>query len=99
MSGGRQLLGIDAHKCRIANGGQHFTGVDLADDTGFASDLAFDFGAQGQRQSHGCRFDELDAQVAGDAIDPRQAGGIPLFGAVVVRHRRPVGVAVDQHRD
>src|SRR5690606_19817833 len=36
-------------------------------------------------------------EVAGDALDARQAAGLAALGAIVVGHHGPVGVTVHQH--
>lgn len=99
MGGGGQLPGVDAHEHRVADGGEHVTGVHLADHAAFTPHVTFDPCAQAQRYAHRRRLDEFDPQVAGHAVDARQAAGRALFGAVVVGHGGPVGMAVDQHGD
>ncbi len=85
MSNGCQLLGVHANKNGVTNRGEHFPGVDLTDDASFASDFTLDFRTQGQRDTHRCRFDELDAKVASDAIDAWEASDFAVFHTVVIR--------------
>ncbi|KJZ67643.1 hypothetical protein VD17_02820 [Pseudomonas fluorescens] len=90
MCNGCQLLGIYANKNGVSNSRQHIPRVDLADDASFASDFTFNFRAQGQRYAHRCRFDELDAKVASDAMGVGEACDLAVFHTVVISHRRPV---------
>ncbi|MNF82185.1 hypothetical protein D3C84_644840 [compost metagenome] len=94
-----QLSGVHANKSGVAHRREHIPGVDLADDPSLAPDITFDFRPQGQRDTHRRRFDELDAEVARDAIDARKAGGVAVFRPVVIGHGGPVGMAIHQHRD
>lgn len=90
MSNRSQLLSIHTNKNRVSNSRQHIPRINLTDNTSFASNLTLDFRTQSQRDTHRCRFDELDAKVASDSIDAREAPDFAVFRAVVISHRRPV---------